>query len=313
MEPKSTRSVVLGLGSNVGSREAFLRASRDLLALNDALDVVSTSRVYETPPLGPAGQRDYLNAAIHLHSDRSPEAILAIARSVEVDLGRERRERWGPRTIDLDILWIDGLVHTTPGLTVPHGELLSRAFALAPLVELVPDATDPHSQTRYRDALDALPPASPRAPRELGEAFETIVLEHTADEGFIVRARDRSDVLAAAAEALGALVVNPTSVAARQRRIVEASAQDGAWLSDDERLFAWLAEVNYYVDAQRFAVRRAVVFEDGDAKVRGALYGEPIDEARHDVKGAIKAVTYHAMEIGPTEHGDYRAQVVVDV
>lgn len=151
--------------------------------------------------------------------------------------------------------------------------------------------------------------AGDTAPLLLG--FATEAIDHTGDEAFAVVARDRADLLAAAAEALGALVVRPAGVRALRALAVSVPAPEPGW-PDDDRLFAWLAEVLYLLDEGRFALRRAVVFEDGDGGVRGALFGEPIDEGRHEVSGGIKAVTYHGMEIVPVP-GGLRAQVVIDV
>ena len=142
--------------------------------------------------------------------------------------------------------------------------------------------------------------------------FPTEAIDHTADEAFSVRARDRADLCAAAAEALGALIVRPAAVRPSSVIAVSVPAPEPNWL-DDDRLFAWLAEVLYQLDTARFALRRAVLFEDGEAGIRGALFGEPIDMDRHEVGGGIKAVTYHGMEIRPLSGGGLCAQVVIDV
>lgn len=170
-----------------------------------------------------------------------------------------------------------------------------------------------------RAALEDRVTFTPIDPREgAGDAaallagFETEAIDHTADEAFAVEARDRSDLLAAAAEALGALIVRTPGVRPERAIPVDVRAPEPRW-PDDDRLFAWLADVLYVLDKERFALRRAVVFEDGEGGVRGALFGEPIDEGRHEVGGGIKAVTYHGMEITPTSSGGWRAQVVVDV
>lgn len=141
--------------------------------------------------------------------------------------------------------------------------------------------------------------------------FATEGIDHTADEAFAVTARDRADLLAAAAEALGALMVGPGSVRAIEVRPIDVRAPEPEW-ADDDRLFAWLSEVLYALDVGRMALRRAVVLEDDEGGVRGALFGEPIDEARHDVHGALKAVTHHGLTIEPAP-GGVRAQVVIDV
>ena len=143
------------------------------------------------------------------------------------------------------------------------------------------------------------------------DAFPTAAIDHTADEAFSVIAPDRADLLAAAAEALGALIVSPRGVQPAVMRPVEVAAPEPDW-PDDERLHAWLAEVLYALDAGRFALRRAVIFEDSAEAVRGAIFGEPIDEERHEIHGAIKAVTYHGLAIDPVP-GGLRATVIVDV
>jgi 2-amino-4-hydroxy-6-hydroxymethyldihydropteridine diphosphokinase len=302
---------VLGLGANLGSREALLRAAADLLAATPGITLEARSWIWETAPLGPP-QPDYLNAALRVDTALDPEALLVAAREVERRLGRERRERWGARTIDVDVLWIDGVTHASLALTVPHPELLRRAFALGPLLEVAPDARDPANGRPLAEALATLGPPAVHARRPFNAGFGTEVLEHTGDQGFVTYARDRADLLAAAAEALGALVVHPGSVAPRQVVAVEAPGPGQAW-PDDERMFAWLSEVLYAIDARRFAVRRAVVLADDDHAVRGLLVGEPLDKATHDVKGAIKAMIRHDLEMGPVAEGRWRAQVVVDV
>jgi SHS2 domain-containing protein len=146
--------------------------------------------------------------------------------------------------------------------------------------------------------------------RPFAEAFSCDDVEHTADEGFVTRASDRADLLAAATEAMGALVVDPRSVAA-VRAVPVAIALD-ADATADERVFAWLSEALYHLDAGRLALRRAVLLEDGDS-LRGVLLGEDLDESRHAMRSALKAVTWHALEVGPQPDGSWRAQVVIDV
>jgi 2-amino-4-hydroxy-6-hydroxymethyldihydropteridine diphosphokinase len=117
--------------------------------------VERVSSVYETEPLGPPQPR-YLNAAVLLTTALEPEALLDALLRIEASEGRERRERWGPRTLDLDVLWIEGRAVRTARIEVPHPGLKDRAFALLPLLELVPDAVDPLTGQRYAQlALDA--------------------------------------------------------------------------------------------------------------------------------------------------------------
>ena len=109
--------------------------------------------MYETEALVLAGappQPKYLNAAVLLETDLEPEALLDRLLEIERAHGRERREKWGPRTIDLDILWIDGVSFATEKLVVLHPHLRERAFALRPLLDVAPTAKDPETRAGYR-------------------------------------------------------------------------------------------------------------------------------------------------------------------
>ena len=139
---------IVGLGSNLGDRLENLRASvRWLTRLAGAK--VTASPVYETEPVGPPQPR-FLNAAALFEDGRHPRDILRGLLSIERELGRIRTERYGPRLIDLDILWMDGVTCDEPSLRVPHASLTGRAFALRPLLDLVPDAVDPRTGERFR-------------------------------------------------------------------------------------------------------------------------------------------------------------------
>jgi 2-amino-4-hydroxy-6-hydroxymethyldihydropteridine diphosphokinase len=116
--------------------------------LEQHASIVAKSRVYETAPVGPA-QPDFLNAAVVALAELRPEELLDALLAIESRLGRARRERWGPRVIDLDVLWIDGVAVDGPRLVVPHPHLRERAFALAPMLELVPAARDPRTDEPY--------------------------------------------------------------------------------------------------------------------------------------------------------------------
>jgi 2-amino-4-hydroxy-6-hydroxymethyldihydropteridine diphosphokinase len=125
----------LGLGSNMGDRRAFLRE-----ALSDLPDVVAVSRVYETDPVGgPPDQDKYLNLVVELDTDRSPRELLGIAHRLETAAGRVRGERWGSRTLDIDVLLVGDLEVAEPDLEVPHPRMRERAFVLIPLHDLAPE------------------------------------------------------------------------------------------------------------------------------------------------------------------------------
>lgn len=129
-------SAIVGLGSNLGARTAYLAAAVELLAAHPAITVAARSCLVATPALTQP-QPDFLNAAVRLHTALEPEALLDVLLDVERTLGRERRERWGARTIDLDILSIRNETIDSPRLTVPHPGLQERAFALFPLLAVL--------------------------------------------------------------------------------------------------------------------------------------------------------------------------------
>lgn len=129
---------VVGLGSNLGDREANLLAAERLLAARHDVEVEARSALYATPPVGPP-QPDYLNSALRLRTELAPQALLEVLLEAERRLGRVRTERWGPRIIDLDILYWAGGVVDEPRLQVPHPRLTERSFALAPLLDVAPE------------------------------------------------------------------------------------------------------------------------------------------------------------------------------
>jgi len=130
----------LALGSNVGDRLANLQEAVDLLGGVGDIEVVRSSRVYETEPVGPA-QPEYLNAALEVRTSLAPGELLAACLNVEDAIGRVRLERWGPRNIDVDVLTYGDQDVDEPDLTIPHPRMHERAFVLVPLLELT---ADPH-------------------------------------------------------------------------------------------------------------------------------------------------------------------------
>ena len=127
--------VFLGLGSNQGDRWKLLRE-----AVASLPDVVAVSPVYETDPVGgPAGQDPYLNCVVELDTDLPPRRLLGICHRLETAAERVRHERWGPRTLDVDILLVDGVTVGDPDLQIPHPRLRERRFVLEPLRDLAPE------------------------------------------------------------------------------------------------------------------------------------------------------------------------------
>lgn len=135
MTPTGPRRVILGLGSNLGDRAAHLRGAVDALGA----EVTAVSEVYETDPVGGPEQGPYLNLVVALRTARPARDLLATARSLEAAAARVREERWGPRTLDVDVLWIDGEEVDEPDLQVPHPRMAERAFVLVPLGDVAPD------------------------------------------------------------------------------------------------------------------------------------------------------------------------------
>jgi 2-amino-4-hydroxy-6-hydroxymethyldihydropteridine diphosphokinase len=134
----------LGLGSNVGDRQAHLDAAVASLAGTHGVRLHAVSTYHQTAPVGgPSGQGAFLNAAVAVETDLEPAELLEVANSIEAHAGRERVVRWGERTLDLDLLLHGDRVIDSPELTVPHPRMAVRRFVLAPLAEIAPDAIDP--------------------------------------------------------------------------------------------------------------------------------------------------------------------------
>jgi 2-amino-4-hydroxy-6-hydroxymethyldihydropteridine diphosphokinase len=138
---------VIGLGANLGDRLGAMRSA--LAEVGKIARVEKVSRVYATAPVGGPPQPDYLNAAACVVFESTAEDLLDALLAIEARLGRVRAERNGPRTIDLDLLWIEGVVVQTDRLEVPHPRLKDRAFALAPMQDVAPFATDPRTGEPY--------------------------------------------------------------------------------------------------------------------------------------------------------------------
>ena len=139
----------LGLGSNLGDRLGYLKAA--VAAIDDC---VAVSGVYETDPVGGPDQGDFLNVVAELDTRRSARDLLDLCRGLEASAERVREVRWGPRTLDVDVLWVDGETVDEADLVVPHLRMFERAFVMLPLGELAPDLaegwTDPGTGGSHR-------------------------------------------------------------------------------------------------------------------------------------------------------------------
>jgi len=158
------RRVVIGLGSNVGDRVVQIGRAVDILRGDEQIHVAEVSPLYETSPEGNIAQGDYVNGAVLVLTALEAPELLRRLQRVEEELGRVREVRHGPRTIDLDILWIEGENIREPDLVVPHEQLAARAFMLRPLLDVAGDASDAESGLVFSE----LPLASAELKRAAG-------------------------------------------------------------------------------------------------------------------------------------------------
>ena len=143
MPGNRTITAYLGLGSNLGNRPANLQGAIDRLKLADGIAVTAVSHVYETAPADGPKQPDYLNAALEIETDRCALEIIDLCMAIEKSLGRTRTVRWGPRTIDIDILLYGAAYIEDERLTIPHPRMHERAFVLVPLADIAGPAVHP--------------------------------------------------------------------------------------------------------------------------------------------------------------------------
>ena len=146
----------IGCGSNLGNREALLNNSITLLGETEGIKVTSVSPFYNTEPVGYTDQPDFLNGVVELETILSPEDLLTVCMNIEQELHRKREIRWGPRTIDLDILLYGNQIIETEELSIPHPRMHERYFALKPLSDLTPDMVHPIKKISIKKLLEDL-------------------------------------------------------------------------------------------------------------------------------------------------------------
>jgi 2-amino-4-hydroxy-6-hydroxymethyldihydropteridine diphosphokinase len=134
----AARRAYLGIGSNLGDRLAYLQLAVDELAASERVTVVAVSPVYETAPVGGPEQADYLNAVVAVDTTLAPHELLRVAQAIETEAERVRSVRWGPRTLDVDVLLVGDARVDDADLVVPHPRMTERSFVLVPLADLDP-------------------------------------------------------------------------------------------------------------------------------------------------------------------------------
>lgn len=144
----------IALGSNLGDRAGYLLLALSRLSSLPQTRLSRLSQVYQTDPVGPPGQGPYLNMVAEIESGLEPQSLMQALLEIEKSLGRERTVRWGARTLDLDLLLYGEWVADIPQLTLPHPRLHERAFVLAPLCDLIPEARHPNLGMTYRQLLE---------------------------------------------------------------------------------------------------------------------------------------------------------------
>ena len=147
--------VYLALGSNVGDTKGHLKKAEELLC--ETLDCTVSAPLYASKAVGYTDQADFLNTVVCGQTTLSPEELLQLITDIEVKVGRTKTFRWGPREIDIDIIFYDDVIMNQPGLTIPHPHFFERDFVLRPMCDLNPDFVDPRSKKSIKTLLDNLP------------------------------------------------------------------------------------------------------------------------------------------------------------
>ncbi|GHV74939.1 hypothetical protein AGMMS49940_22410 [Spirochaetia bacterium] len=158
---RSWHRVYVGLGSNMGNKKENLERALEKIRADETCRLISCSDFIATKPVGFLDQDDFLNAAAEVRTLKTPGEFLSLIQDIETDLGRVRTIHWGPRTIDVDILFYDSFIMHTETLTIPHPEMQSRLFVLEPLAQIAPDVVHPVLKQTVRELYEIAqkPPA----------------------------------------------------------------------------------------------------------------------------------------------------------
>jgi 2-amino-4-hydroxy-6-hydroxymethyldihydropteridine diphosphokinase len=274
---------VIGLGANLGARAATLRAALALLEADPELRLGAVSSLYESAAIGPT-QPPYLNAAVRVETALAAEALLDRLHAIEAQLGRVRGERWGPRTLDLDLLWSSRPV-ATRRLRIPHRELERRWFALSPLIEVLPELAP-----IYGPVLQELD-ATPAEPLPLRRRARVEALGG-GDEALRASAAEPLEAAAELLSALGERLSGAAPVATRVTRTLELRGP--APLQ---------AAVQAVIDAAAagFGVAQVTMWDMAGEHVRLSMVGGPT---------AVVRARAEAAEARPEAHGHVATLVI---
>ncbi len=151
-----TGNVFLGLGSNIGDRLKFLSGAIQKISENESIKIVGISSVYESIPLGPVNQNDYLNMVLKLETSLDVYGLFEFVKKIEKEIGRNKTVRWGAREIDIDILFFGSLVVRGEKIIIPHPEIIHRDFVLLPLKEIDSDFIHPQNNRSISELTEEL-------------------------------------------------------------------------------------------------------------------------------------------------------------
>ncbi len=151
-----SHTVFIAIGSNMESPAANCRQAMDRLAESPGMTLLARSSLYRSEPFGKTDQDWFVNAVVRIDTSLSPEELLQMCQSIEQEMGRTRSEKWGPRIIDLDILFYDDLILKREGLEIPHPGIPGRSFVLVPMNEIAPDSIHPQLKKPVKTLLEEI-------------------------------------------------------------------------------------------------------------------------------------------------------------